>query len=69
MSTTKSTIISGFQPPSDKIHALRASGRYASGKVRYVKVCGTSRNDRYLPSPTAEPAEITCQRCLAKIYG
>ena len=62
-----SNVISGYQAGSAKVHALRAAGRYESGNVRYVKVCGTSSRDRYLPTPASEPVPVTCKRCLAKL--
>jgi hypothetical protein len=56
----------GHQPGSAKTHAVRASGKYPSGNVRYVKVCGTRSTDRAYPYPSPE-ATIDCKRCLASI--
>lgn len=57
-----------IQPGSKRTHACRASGRYPSGNVRYVKVCGTRATDRYYPLPVPGPIEeVQCKRCRASI--
>lgn len=49
------------------IHAGRVVGRYASGHVRYAKVCTRAGRDRHDPMAVTPSTAITCKRCLAKI--